>query len=247
MLIAFFADIHANRHAFSACLADARQRKAERIALAGDYVGYGADPEWCLDTVMDLVGQGAVAVLGNHDNAVGNPRESLNVEAQAAMEWTRGRLSLAQQKFLAELPLTVREDNRLIVHAEASAPRKWTYVRGIDDAVRSLNAPDVPDITICGHIHRPAIYSLSSTAKITSFTPVSDASVPLLPGRKWLLVLGAVGQPRDGNPAASYALLDTTKREVTYCRVPYDVAAAQKAIRDAGLPPSLAERLSQGR
>ena len=100
MLIAIFADIHANRQAFEACLAQARDLGAERNVLLGDYVGYGADPEWAVETVMDLVEKGAMAVRGNHDNAVSDPREQLNVEAQIAIEWTRGELGSAERKFL---------------------------------------------------------------------------------------------------------------------------------------------------
>ena len=92
MLLAVFADIHANRQAFSACLDVARARGAERIVCLGDIVGYGADPEWAVDTVMGLVEDGAIAVVGNHDNAVNTPSETMNAEAQAAIEWTRGRL-----------------------------------------------------------------------------------------------------------------------------------------------------------
>jgi diadenosine tetraphosphatase ApaH/serine/threonine PP2A family protein phosphatase len=88
---------------------------------------------------------------------------------------------------------------------------------------------------------------MSSTAKMTAFTPVTNVPIPLLPGRRWLAVLGAVGQPRDGNPAAAYALLDTSRNELTYCRAPYDVDAAAGRIRQAGLPPRLAERLYRGR
>src|ERR1700674_793789 len=87
--LAIFADIHANRQAFSACLDWAWAHGAERIVLLGDYVGYGADPEWSVDTVMDLVGAGALAVRGNHDNAIGSASETMNAEAQAAIEWTR--------------------------------------------------------------------------------------------------------------------------------------------------------------
>ncbi len=105
MLLALFADIHANRQAFTACLDFARAHGAERIILLGDYVGYGADPEWTVETVMGLVEKGALAVRGNHDSAVGSPSESMNAEAQAAIEWTRGRLSAPQRRFLAELPL----------------------------------------------------------------------------------------------------------------------------------------------
>src|SRR5258707_3333478 len=102
VLLAVFTDIHANRQAFSACLDFARARGAERMILLGDYVGYGADPEWAVETVMGLVERGAVAVRGNHDNAVAITTESMNAVAQAAIEWTRGRLSATQQRFLAQ-------------------------------------------------------------------------------------------------------------------------------------------------
>ena len=127
--LAIFADIHANRQAFSACLDFARARGAERIVCLGDIVGYGADPEWAVDTVMGLVEDGAMAVLGNHDNAISTPSETMNAAAQAAIEWTRGRLSAPQRRFLAELPLTRQEDDRLYVHSEASHPARWHYVQ----------------------------------------------------------------------------------------------------------------------
>jgi diadenosine tetraphosphatase ApaH/serine/threonine PP2A family protein phosphatase len=244
--LAIFADIHANRQALVACLEAARARGAERFIFLGDYVGYGADPEWTVDTVMGLVGQGALAVRGNHDNAIGSPSETMNAEAQAAIEWTRGRLSAPERGFLAELPLTLAEDDRLYVHSEASAPAKWRYVRSSADAGRSLIATDA-NITFCGHIHRPALYSMSATGKMTSFVPISGVGVQLLSGRRWLAVLGSVGQPRDGDPAASFAMFDTTSREITWCRVPYDIDTAAQRIRDNGLPASLADRLFVGR
>jgi len=246
VLFAVFADIHANRQAFSACLDFARARGAERVICLGDYVGYGADPEWTVETVMGLVDSGAMAVRGNHDNAIGSTAESMNAEAQAAIEWTRGRLSAPQRRFLAELPLTLQQEDRLYVHSEASSPANWRYVRGAPDAARSLQATTA-HVTFCGHIHQPALYSMSSTAKMTSFVPTSGVSVQLLGGRQWLAVLGSVGQPRDGNPAASFAMLDTETAEITYCRVPYDFETAAARIRENGLPLWLADRLSVGR
>jgi len=246
VLVAIFADIHANRQAFSACLAQARMIGADRTVLLGDYVGYGADPEWTVATVIDLVEQGAMAVRGNHDDAVADPREQLNVEAQVAIEWTRGELGAAPRRFLEELPLALTDDDRLFVHAEASDPKRWRYVTCVEDAARSLVAASAP-ITFCGHVHRPALYTMSATGKVTAFTPVTGSPIRLLPGRRWLAVLGSVGQPRDGNPAASFAMLDTERRELTYCRVPYDVEAAAARIRENGLPAWLADRLALGK
>lgn len=245
MLIAFFADIHANRQAFEACLAQARDQGAERFVFLGDYVGYGGDPEWAVETVMDLVGKGAMAVLGNHDSAVNDPREQMNAEAQTAIAWTRGVLGAAQHRFLADLPLTLTDEYRLYVHADASDPTRWNYVASSTEAAHSLGATSA-HMTFCGHIHQPALYSLSVATTMTAFAPTTNAAIPLLPGRRWLAVLGSVGQPRDGNPAASYAMLDTVKRELTYCRAPYDIEAAAAQIRKRGLPPWLADRLFVG-
>jgi diadenosine tetraphosphatase ApaH/serine/threonine PP2A family protein phosphatase len=246
VLLALFADIHANQQAFDACLEAARARGAERMVCLGDYVGYGADPEWTVETVMGLVDRGAIAVRGNHDNAIGSPSETMNAAAQAAIEWTRGRLSANQRRFLTELPLTRQDDDRLYVHSEASHPARWRYVQGTPEAARSLEATEA-HITFCGHIHQPALYSMSSAAKMTSFVPASGVPVQLLGGRRWLAVMGSVGQPRDGNPAAAFAMLDTTSREITYCRVPYDVEAAADRIRANGLPHWLADRLLVGK
>lgn len=246
MRLAILSDIHANRQAFSACLEAARSHGAERMVLLGDYVGYGADPEWSLDTVMGLVAAGAHAIRGNHDTAIASHVETMNAEAQVAIEWTRGRLGIAQRRFLADLPLTLSEDDCLYVHSEASNPLKWHYVRSTADAARSLIA-STAHITFCGHVHQPALYSMSSTAKMTSFVPVTGVPVQLLKGRQWLAVLGSVGQPRDGDPAASFALFDTSTCEITYCRVPYAFETAAKRILENGLPVWLAERLMIGR
>lgn len=246
MLLAVFSDIHGNRQAFEACLKAARAKGAERFVLLGDFVGYGADPEWVVETAMALVEQGAIAVRGNHDEAVNSTAETMNAEAQIAIEWTRGRLDVAQRRFLAELPMAVEEKERLYVHSEASSPQRWHYVRSTADAARSLISTPA-HVTFCGHIHRPALYSMSVTAKMTSLVPKTDVAVPLLRGRQWLAVLGSVGQPRDGDPSAAFVLFDTVSCEITYCRAPYDIEAAASRIRDNGLPHWLADRLSQGR
>ena len=245
MLLALFADIHANRQAFSACLEAVRARGADRLIFLGDFVGYGGDPEWTVETAIRLIADGAVAVRGNHDQAIGTPSETMNAAAQTAIEWTRDRLTAAQRRFLAQLPLALEEEDRLYVHSEASQPARWRYVQATPDAARSMIATRA-HVTFCGHIHQPALYSMSATARMTSFVPTAGVPIKLLKGRQWLAVLGSVGQPRDRNPAAAFALYDTASCEITYCRVPYDVEAAAQRIRDNGLPPWLAERLFVG-
>jgi diadenosine tetraphosphatase ApaH/serine/threonine PP2A family protein phosphatase len=245
MRIALFADIHGNRHAFTACLEQARDLGAERVVLLGDYVGYGADPAWVVSAVMEFVARGALAVRGNHDSAVTSHGESMNDAAQIAIEWTRGELGPAERRFLEELPFTHEEDDRLYVHADASRPEAWRYILDQSDAALSLGATAAA-ITFCGHVHQPMLYRLTRTGQLASFLPQTGRAIPLQPDRRWLAVLGSVGQPRDRNPAASFAIFDTDRRELTYWRADYDVEAAAAAIRSKGLPSWLADRLCIG-
>ena len=253
MKLALLADVHANREALEAVLAHAREQGVERFVFLGDLVGYGAAPEWVVGRVMELVAAGAVAVQGNHDAAVRDRSRTMEGAAQAVIDWTRGQLGQEQRAFLSGLPLAHEEDGRLFLHAEAAAPRSWTYVNDANDAGRSIRATSCR-VTFCGHVHKPAIYSMSEMWssvsemwKMNSFRPVPGAPVPFLSQRRWLAVLGSVGQPRDGDPASSYAFFDTAKAEITYLRVPYDVEAAADKIRAVGLPWTLAERLRKGR
>ncbi len=244
--MALFADIHGNREAFEACLRDARARGCSRYAFLGDYVGYGADPAWVVERVMALRAEGALAVLGNHDRAVGDPREEMGADAETAMAWTRGQLDVEARRFLGDLPLQAEEDGRLFVHATVPPGRRWPYLDGPEAAGRALLACQAQAV-FCGHVHIPALYGITATGKTVAFHPVLGAPIPLLRHRRWLAVLGSVGQPRDGQTAASYALLDGALGELTYHRVPYDVGAAAAKIRAAGLPRSLADRLEAGR
>ena len=245
MPTALFADIHANRQAFEACLADAARRGAESIVLMGDYVGYGGDPEWVTHKVIELVAAGARAIRGNHDTALRDTSIDLNPQAAAAMHWTRSQLDRASRDVLAALPLTLRSGDVLYVHADASQPSVWNYISDATEAGRSLRGTDAA-IVFSAHIHRPAVYSVSATGKMTSFRPTTGIPVQLTPGRRWQIVLGAVGQPRDGIAAASYALFDETLRTVEFCRVPYDIDAAAARIIENRLPAWLAERLYKG-
>jgi diadenosine tetraphosphatase ApaH/serine/threonine PP2A family protein phosphatase len=246
MLTAILTDIHANREALTACLAHATGRGAQRYAFLGDLVGYGADPAWVVDTVMEYVARGAIAVLGNHDDAVAQaPDRHMNARAREVVEWTRTRLNPEQLQFLGGLPLMVEAGDCLFVHASAAEPRRWEYITGVMEAIRSMHATRCR-VTFCGHMHEPALYNLSPTGKISAFVPTGDSSIPLGTPRRWLVIPGSVGQPRDGNPAACYALYDDATHDLIYFRVPYDYDAAAAKIRAAGLPQSIGERLEHG-
>src|SRR5271154_4654272 len=220
MMIALLADIHGNREALSACLADAERRNAARYFFLGDLVGYGADPGWVVDLALAYAARGAVALLGNHDAAAAGAEESMNETAAAAIAWTRQQLSAAQTGFLKTLPLVAQDGDRLFVHASADEPAQFHYVLDTRAARRSLEATPAQQ-TFCGHVHVPALYHLSRTGKLFEFTPTAGVAIPLPVSHRWLAVLGAVGQPRDRNPAACYGLLDTVQNTLTYVRVPY--------------------------
>ena len=245
MLTALFTDIHGNREALDACLADAERMAPDRYVFLGDYVGYGADPGYVVDLVQDYVRGGAIALRGNHDDAVVASGIRMNDMARAAIAWTRGQLDDRQRRFLVGLPLTHQEGDRLFVHANAVAPERWGYVTDRLEAARSLAATRCHSV-FCGHLHVPGVYYIGSNGLLGEFAPVAGTPIPLVPERRWLAVLGAVGQPRDRIPAACYALLDDAKNELTYLRVAYDVATAAAKILDAGLPPPLAARLVKG-
>jgi diadenosine tetraphosphatase ApaH/serine/threonine PP2A family protein phosphatase len=246
LLIALFADIHANREALEACLAHASALAIDRYVFLGDYVGYGADPGFSIDTVAAHVERGAVALLGNHDAAARGASERMTEDAAAAIAWTVGRLGAAQRDFLGSLPLTAEDDDRLYVHASAAAPARWPYIIDERAAGASLQATRA-QLTFCGHTHVPALFHLSVTGKLARFDPAPGVAIPLSPQRRWLAVIGSVGQPRDRNPAACYALYDDDARTLTYVRVPYDIDTAAAKIRAAGLPAFLAARLAWGR
>lgn len=245
MKLGLITDLHANREAFTAVLAHARSQGCQRLALLGDFVGYGGDPAWVVERVRELVAEGAIAVMGNHDSAVANgPLPTMREDARAAVNWTRGQLSEEQLRFLAGLPMTATLGDCLFVHANAFAPEGFEYIQGRAEAMRSLQATRYR-YTFCGHMHEPMLYHLSGTGKAGDFTPVPDAEIPLLSHRQWLVIPGACGQPRDGNPAACYASFDTESELLSFHRVPYDVEAAAARVRHCGLPEATAQRLAE--
>lgn len=247
MKLALITDIHANREALEAVLEHAAAQGMQQQAFLGDFVGYGADPGWVVDVLREHVAAGAWAVGGNHDAAaVRGPSPQMHAEARQIIGWTHEQLDAAQRDFLAGLPLTRTEGEMLFAHANAHAPAEWAYIDGRSEAMLSLHATR-SRIVCCGHMHEPKLYHLSRVGKGAHFTPTPGQPIPLLPLRQWLILPGSTGQPRDGNPAASYAVLDTETEMLTFHRVPYDHELAADKIRRAGLPPRQAERLLHGR
>lgn len=248
MKLALLADLHANLEALTACLAHAREQGADAHAFLGDLVGYGADPEAVIERVAELAAGGAVVVRGNHDAAALAPAaaDTMNGAAEAAIAWTRARLSPAHRAFLASLPLTAVRGDMLFVHASAEAPDQWLYVTDPLRAERSLEHAGGARWVFCGHVHEPVLYYTGAAERPLPFRPVPGVAIPVPPRRRWLAVVGSAGQPRDGNTAACYAMMDDARPALTFHRVPYDWPAAAAKVRAAGLPERLAQRLAHG-
>ncbi len=244
-MLALFSDIHGNLEALNACLAHARAKGAERYAFLGDLVGYGADARAVVEIVMQHARDGALVVKGNHDEAVARGPSYMNEAAREAIEWARGSLSSGQKTFLEALPLCAREGDCCLVHASAHAPERWSYVDSAAAALLSVEAASTP-YTFCGHVHEQVLFAEVGAGKMTRYAPIPGGVVPLGRQRRWLAVVGSVGQPRDGHPAAAYALFDPMRAQLTCFRVPYDYDAAAEKIRAAGLPHSLAYRVQRG-
>ncbi len=246
MKLALFADIHSNLEALTACLAHAQTQGANRHAFLGDLVGYGADPLAVLDLIESYQAQGAIVVLGNHDAAaLGREIDPLNANAQAVIDWTQAQLRQKQRSFLESLPLMVREDDILFVHASAVAPDKWIYVTSPVQAEESLRAGKA-NFIFCGHVHEQVLYYTGASGRPMPFYPSSGAPIPVGHHRHWLAIVGSTGQPRDGNNEACYALADLARARITFFRVAYDTQTAAEKIRVAGLPERIALRLERG-
>lgn len=246
MKTALVTDLHANREAVETVMAHAREQGVQQWVFLGDLVGYGADPAWVIDLVREHAAQGAVAVQGNHDLATvlgANPM--MRIEARAVIEWTRAQLDESQLEFLRTLPLRQQRADHLYVHANAYAPDQWEYLLNANLALRSMLATECR-YTFCGHLHEQRLFHAGQSGRAGEYVPKPGAPIKLRDDRQWLVIPGSAGQPRDGNPAAAYAVFDDEETSITYHRLTYDHAQAADKIRAAGLPLRLAARLQTG-
>ena len=252
MKLALLSDIHANRQALQACLLHAHAQGVDRHAFLGDLVGYGADPIAVLDQVMALAEQGAIVIQGNHDLLAVQPAPTVNNMGESTAAWTHQQLKDDHLDFLAHLPLTAQLDHLLLVHASAHQPERWPYVdnaraaQACLQAAMALNGRQVAHVLV-GHVHQQTLYYKGSGAGLMPFQPSAGVPVPIPASRSCVATVGSVGQPRDGDTRAMYAVYDTSAQRLVFHRVAYDHAQAAAAIRSAGLPDFFAQRLETGR
>ena len=203
MLTALLSDIHGNLEALTACLRHARDRGAESFVFLGDLVGYGADACAVVEVVARYAAEGSVVLKGNHDEAVEKSGGYFNDASRAAIEWARQTLSQEQRCFLAKLPLVVRQRTICCAHASAAAPERWDYIDSPAAAKRCADAADAA-YTFCGHVHDQVLYFGSAQGRMSEFRPFPGTAIPVRSHRRWVAIVGSVGQPRDRNPAAAY-------------------------------------------
>jgi len=240
---AILSDIHSNIEALQACVNHARGEGATHFACLGDCVGYGADPVPTLDLLRSL--PHLLLIRGNHDEALF--LENINAPGiRESLDWTCDQLTPAHFELLKSAPYVLTVGDATYAHASAHAPRQWDYLRQ-PEQIRACLAATPAHVIFIGHVHVPAVFYLTTGDTLREHHPESGVPVPLSASCRYVVNVGSVGQPRDGKLAASYALYDSERAEVTIHRVPYDYMSAAKKILDAGLNARFAERLKEGR
>jgi predicted phosphodiesterase len=241
MRYVIFGDIHGNLEALDAVLEKITAEKADKYICIGDLVGYGADPAECIDKVRKL---NPVLVAGNHDYAAAGLLniDFFNAYAYKAIEWTKQHLSDEDKQFLQKITLMQKVNNLTIVHSTPRSPEMFEYIDNNYDVQLAFSYFDT-GLCFIGHSHIPISFTL--TRGVLSFS--TEPYVPVSGSSKVIVNVGSVGQPRDENKDASYAVYDVEEGIVWIKRVEYDVQKAADKINKAGLPEILAERIKYGR
>lgn len=242
MRYGIFSDIHSNIEALDEVISAYQNESIDKYFCIGDVVGYAANPKECIERVKKLA---EITVAGNHDWATVNlfSIDFFNDYAKEAIHWTKLIISDAEINFLESLNLTYKSEGFILVHGTLGHPEEFNYMTDGYIAEETFNLMQ-EDICFVGHTHKPGVFMKDSHGRIHYR---QDDSYEINPGNKYIVNVGSVGQPRDGNPKAAYCIYDTDKKEVQIKRVGYDSVAAGKKIMDAGLPKFLGERLMMGR
>jgi putative phosphoesterase len=233
MRIAIISDIHSNLEALKRAQVEIEREKVDEVVCLGDIVGYGANPNECVDIVKSLT---AHVLLGNHDEAAIDltRTEFFNPFARIAAEWTADTLTEDNKDYLAALPFTVERNGILFVHASPLNPEEWNYVLTPSDAAENFDAMPT-DVCFIGHSHVPEVFGEDPWTR------------NIVRGEKFIVNVGSIGQPRDGNPKLSFGIFDTELWGYRNVRLDYDIELAAFKIKKAGLPKNLADRLFVGK
>jgi len=239
--IGIFSDVHGNVEALEVVLKALGDEKVDCIYCLGDLVGYGPDPDQCVEKVMEAADS---VIMGNHDLvAIGQMSTSdFNTFARQAIDWTRGVLSSESIERLSKLPFLLVEADATWVHATPGAPDEWDYIISIVDAYYSFESMKTP-LCFVGHSHVPIAYIQDKNGDIAI---CDETEITIEEDKKYIINVGSVGQPRDGDPRASYGILDVVKKRYRLNRVIYPIKTVQEKMQKVHLPRFLIARLSTG-
>jgi len=244
---AIISDIHSNIEALQAVLKTIEQENIDKIVCLGDIVGYGPDPNECIELIQQHC---EIILTGNHDFACIESAELFyfNQYAAKAVEWTVAVLTKENLDFLAKLPLDGKIENFYLVHSSPFEPRSWDYILSLDDAEFNFSKFDEANqICFIGHSHHPVIYVEYLENDYKYYRQLPDQKTQLKEDERYIINVGSVGQPRDYNPDAAYGIVDTTAQVYELKRVHYDVNKTFKKMVSVGLPQFLADRLLIGK
>jgi predicted phosphodiesterase len=242
MKAAIISDVHSNLEALEAVERSLDSLDVDEIYFVGDVVGYGPDPNACTRWVMENV---ATGVMGNHDYAALGLMDidTFNANAKKAILWNSEQMEDIAVEFLRTLPMVKKNNELTLVHANPRDPESWNYIFTLWDA--EMNFPHFEN-TFCfvGHSHQPVAVGMDHSGAVNV---IPGDTFPIEDGCRYLVNVGSVGQPRDGNPDACFGYLDTEQGEFSFIRTPYDYRITQEKMLKVGLPEPLVERLAEGR
>ncbi len=244
MRFAFISDIHANLEALEAVLNDIKGQNIDEIICLGDIVGYGANPNECMELVKNHCPE---TLLGNHDAAAVEllSTQHFNIHAKIAIEWTEQNLKKENCNYLSSLPLKTTKESMTLVHATPYEPNMWYYITSLEEAAFNFQFFDTK-ICLVGHTHIPIIIILDNDKELYVHQD-TYVNMEKLEGARFLINVGSVGQPRDRNPKSCYGILDTFKKEFFYRRISYNIDKAQSKMKKIKMPDFLITRLEEGR
>jgi predicted phosphodiesterase len=240
------SDIHANLEALDAVLAAVPRGSYDRLLVLGDLVGYGADPNAVVDRIRAL--EPDIVIRGNHDKVASGVEaaDGFNHLARDAAEWTYAELTPENRAYVAGLPLGPKAYDELIEICHGAPYDEDAYIFDPVDALHAIRMAQRP-LCLFGHTHLPIVFYLTPHGLEAMPIDGTETRLTLHEGYKYLINPGSVGQPRDGDPRAAYATLESESRVMTLHRIPYAIHLAQEKITAAGLPAPLAHRLALGR
>ena len=242
MKYGFFSDVHANLEALKACIIDFRSEKLDKVYFLGDAVGYGPNPDECVKLIDEIA---KVKLMGNHDYAALGLMETeyFNQYAAESMGWTKNSISEKTMEIMSDFELTHIIDHILLVHSSPREPENWHYILDMEDAEENFEF-FTQRICLLGHTHRPYVVFKSESGEAIL---AKETEVIIEEENRYLVNIGSVGQPRDGDPRSCYLIYDSDTSSIKLKRVQYDVKSTQKVMAQIGLPEYLIDRLAVGR